>query len=128
MKLFDYFPVISRSIVFGTIFIAIAGALSVGVVFGLVCRTVLRNKGYPPQLNHGFLWGFFLGLIGLVVCLLKQPYFDGQSNMYGRGNFGNAYGQPFGIQPGSSDWYCSCGAPNPPDSRICLFCGNTRGH
>ena len=129
MNIFDHFIDVSMSIVFGTIALGAIALISVRIALGLVCRAVLRDKGYPPQLNHGFLWGFFLGLIGLVVCMIKQPFFNGQGNMYGNGYYGNGYygngyGQPFGTQPGG--WQCSCGAPNPPGSGFCRFCGNTR--
>ena len=117
MSLFDYFPAISFSIVFGTIALFVLSFVSMGVIFGLICRVILRNKGYPPARNHGFLWGFFLGVIGFIVCMMKPPFYNGQNNMYG-------CGQPFGMQPGSNGWYCSCGGLNPPDSRVCRFCGN----
>ena len=63
----------------------IIGLIS-AVVMGFVCRYIVKNKNYPPERNHGFLWGFFLGLIGLVVCAVKPNYFD---TYEGRG------GQPF---------------------------------
>ncbi len=34
-----------------------------GVVFGFICRYVAKSKGY----EGGFAWGFFLGIIGLLV-------------------------------------------------------------
>lgn len=45
------------------VFIPLAGAL----IFGLVCRSIARRKGRSTA--AGFCWGFFLGIIGLVVCL-----------------------------------------------------------
>ena len=131
MNLFaaDYFETVSIGIIVSMLFIP----LCAGIVCGIACRSIVKSKGYPDQLNHGFLWGFFLGIIGIIVCVCKPyygmnggPYYGGQP-YNGMPNDGQYY-EPFGPQPGSRDWYCSCGAPNPPDSRICLYCGNTRGH
>jgi hypothetical protein len=47
-------------------------ALIVGIVFGFVCRAIVRNKGYDAADNHGFAWGFWLGIIGLIVCASKS--------------------------------------------------------
>ena len=34
-----------------------------GIIFGVICSYVASTKGY----NGGFAWGFFLGIIGLLV-------------------------------------------------------------
>lgn len=45
-----------------------------GFVFGFVCNAILKDKGYgtDENPNYGFWWGFFLGVLGLVVCCCKQ--------------------------------------------------------
>lgn len=123
-------------------FFLVVGIIGVitAIAMGFACCAIVRGKGYPDNMNYGFIWGFFLGFIGLIVCLCKPvyyppnnmyggpggPYYNGQP--YGGQHYGGQpyYGRPFGPQPGSQDWYCSCGAANPPDTRICLYCGNTR--
>ncbi len=42
-----------------------------GVIFGLISLAVWQNKGGSPVV--GFLWGFFLGLIGLIVVAVARP-------------------------------------------------------
>ena len=39
-----------------------------------ICRSLLAKKGYPKNKNFGLLWGFFLGIIGIVVCALHPQY------------------------------------------------------
>ena len=132
-------------------FVAVIAALGFAsaIGFGIACRSIVRSKGYPDEMNHGFLWGFFLGLIGLVVCAVKQPFFNGQppfyngpyygqppygQNYYGQNYYGQPYnnGQPYGGQPyygqpqqmrAPGEWTCSCGAANTPDSNFCRICG-----
>ncbi len=50
--------------------------LGIPIALGIICDRIVKGKGYPPEKNHGFLWGFFLHIIGLIVCLCKQPYVD----------------------------------------------------
>ena len=43
-------------------------AIIMGVVFGYACRKVVNNKGYTED---WFWWGFFFGIIALLVALTK---------------------------------------------------------
>lgn len=68
-------------------------------VWGFLARYIVKSKGYPDELNKGFWWGFFLGWIGLIVCVVKPQYqsqFDRFSQFGGFNNFGgynqNGYG------------------------------------
>ena len=112
--------------------------LGMPFVWGFVCRKIVSDKGYPGNMNHGFLWGFFLGLIGVIVCACKQNYVDPMlymNNMYPRYpqnypggtqpvNYGQEYQQPQSYQP---VWVCrSCGAHNPADGNFCSHCGAPR--
>lgn len=45
-----------------------------GIIWGAVSSSIVKGKGYPDSENHGFAWGFWLGLIGLIVCASKVPY------------------------------------------------------
>lgn len=40
-------------------------------IFGGVCQAIVTSKGYNREENYGFVWGFFLGLLGLIVCCAK---------------------------------------------------------
>lgn len=46
----------------------------VHIVSGFIARAIVRGKGYPNQDNHGFAWGLFLGLLGVLICLCKSAY------------------------------------------------------
>ena len=44
------------------------------LIMGFVCDRIVNGKGYPRNINHDFIWGFLLNLIGLIVCLSKPAY------------------------------------------------------
>ena len=44
------------------------------IIFGLISRAIVKEKCYPDNENHGFAWGFWLGVIGLIICLCKSKY------------------------------------------------------
>ena len=81
-------------------------------LWGFVGKQIVKSKGYPESMNKGFWWGFFLGWIGLIVCLVK-PQYQNPMNMFGQydqfnqynqyNQPGNMYGgynnQPYGGQP-----------------------------
>lgn len=48
--------------------------LVTSIACGLLGRMIVRSKKYPKPLNHGFAWGFWLNLLGLLICLLKPKY------------------------------------------------------
>ena len=45
----------------------IGGVLIVNIIFGIATRAISRSKGY----DGGFAWGFFLGIIGIIVVACK---------------------------------------------------------
>ena len=47
---------------------------TISSLLGVVCERMLKSKGYPIEENNGFWWGFFLAVIGLIVCALKPAY------------------------------------------------------
>lgn len=44
------------------------------MVSGLISKAIVRGKDYPDYANHGFAWGFFLGVLGLLICVCKSSY------------------------------------------------------
>lgn len=36
-------------------------------IFGVITRSINRNKGY----DGGFAWGFFLGIVGIIVVAIR---------------------------------------------------------
>lgn len=55
-------------------------SLITNVVFGFISKKINENKGY----NGGFAWGFFLGIIGIIVVAIRSNngYSSYQSNDY----------------------------------------------
>ena len=43
------------------------------IISGNISKAVVKSKNYPDSINHGFAWGFFLGILGLIICLFKTP-------------------------------------------------------
>jgi len=41
---------------------------AIGSIWGVVTRNIIRNKGYQ---ENWFWWGFFFGLIAVIVALSK---------------------------------------------------------
>ena len=88
----------------------IIGGLVSAVVFGLISRYIAQSKGY----EGGFFWGFFLGIIGLLVVGFR-PDISGKSGNPGTGAV------PKGM------WACAeCGASNPESAKFCGKCGQPR--
>ena len=65
----------------------------IAIGLGFACRAIMKNKGYD-SLAGWFCCGLFLGIIGLVICLVMQ---DNRQQMppYGQQQYGQPpYGQP----------------------------------
>ncbi|MCM1046464.1 MAG: zinc-ribbon domain-containing protein [Candidatus Gastranaerophilales bacterium] len=90
-----------------------------GSVWGFAVNKVVENKGYD---ENWFWWGFFFGLIAMLVALSKpeqsrtannEPYFGGGESIVGP----NYHFKGFGVQQKITDvpsgWRCShCGKVN----------------
>jgi drug/metabolite transporter (DMT)-like permease len=42
-----------------------------GLICGAVCVAIGQSKNYPT--TESFLWGFLLGLIGVIVMVCRKP-------------------------------------------------------
>lgn len=88
-----------------------------GIIFGFVSKTINENKGY----EGGFAWGFFLGILGVIVVACKptasqQSYYSSQGSFY-------AQDQMLINQGG---WKCSnCGKVNAASVTTCI-CGRRK--
>ena len=49
----------------------VIGAIIQGIIFGCIGRAIVSSKGYDSSENHGFAWGFWLSLLGIIVCACK---------------------------------------------------------
>ena len=80
-----------------------------GIIFGVVCKSIVASKGYDDKDNNGFAWGFFLGIIGLIVCCVKPSVLQQNQRMIPR------------------TWVCSCGAVNDLNlGDYCMICGKKK--
>ncbi|MBP0955082.1 MAG: hypothetical protein J6M90_05505 [Oscillospiraceae bacterium] len=50
--------------------------VGIRVAIAFLGRKIVRDKGYPDEMNHGFAWAFWLGWIGLLICACKRSYYD----------------------------------------------------
>lgn len=104
-------------------------AIIASVVIGFVCVHIMKKKGYETPAAW-FFCGLFLGVIGLVICLVLQD----RSQQVPPNNYGQypnqQYGQPMQGQPYQPNMQpqgirCPhCGAINPVGSHFCNGCGD----
>ena len=36
------------------------------IIIGAICKSIVSSKRYPDSDNHGFAWGFWLGIMVLL--------------------------------------------------------------
>lgn len=134
----DFFERFNEGIV-GFLIIGIISAV-LSVVLGFVCMNIMKKKGYDT-LAGWFCCGFFLGIIGLVICLCiedktKQippspfdqyvnPPFQNQPPYPNQSAYPNQppmQNQPFPDHQTARQ--CPhCGMTNPIGARFCNACG-----
>lgn len=51
------------------VFVSLVICFTVGAIFGVISMTINENKGY----EGGFWWGFFLGILGVIIVACKPP-------------------------------------------------------
>lgn len=87
-----------------------------GVIFGVITRYVANSKGY----DGGFAWGFWLGIIGLLVVGFR-PNIQNEASAEYKPMY------PHAIPDEKPKWECGCGAMNPDSLDYCLSCRRMRG-
>jgi len=85
--------------------------LLISFVFGCITLSINENKGY----EGGFAWGFWLGIIGIIVVACKPTYVPAE--MYSSEKASGGLGR--------GSWKCSCGRYNANDISSCI-CGRSK--
>lgn len=93
------------------------GYIISGVVFGAITKYVAESKGY----EGGFWWGFFLGVIGLLVVGFRPDNHSQGANSPSNSSPAASQGA------GGKKWTCiKCSTANPQKSKFCRECGEPR--
>jgi len=91
-----------------------------GLIFGFITLHVAQSKGY----DKGFAWGFFLGLIGLLVVGFR-PDIRTTSPAQSNPSDGARLAALTHTNVGNT-WGCVCGHRNPYAVSYCLRCRRNR--
>lgn len=89
-----------------------------GLVWGFATQAVITNKGYY---QNWFWWGFFFGLIAMIVALSKP---NAQTNVSTAAPEWMSHGHNNQLLD-AGGWTCSCGRVNPSYTGTCA-CGKTK--
>lgn len=92
-----------------------------GCIFGFITQYVAESKGY----DTGFAWGFWLGVIGLLVVgfrpAIAQQYDPTERNIApALSENRSAYA------PKPVGWECICGSKNPSSVNYCMSCRRSK--
>lgn len=106
--------VLGSSIIIGMII----GYFALDIVFGFITKSINERKGY----NGGFAWGFWLGIIGIIVVAVRQDNhaysFSSQSSPM--------YGGALSSLNTQRTWTCVCGQKINEGTTICPYCRRSR--
>ena len=107
------------------------GAIVYAIIFGMITKYVAESKGYEGR----FWWGFFLGIIGLLVVGFRpnnnqQSYYS-YSNSESGGSVSHSQitvvDEPKATKKEEKRWICiECKTENPEKSKFCSECGEPR--
>ena len=86
------------------------------VVWGIATQNIITNKGYS---ENWFWWGFFFGLIALIVALTKPDV----RTVYAATEQASQQRDNRMLENGG--WECICGRLNPSYTGTCA-CGKTK--
>ena len=105
---------------FGTILIfSIIG----GLIWGFIAKAIMDNKGYE---NHGyFWWGFFFGLIPVIIAACKPTCYSQQSITHPAFSPSSVYTSSNAANLAGCSWKCICGQTNANYIGTCS-CGRSR--
>ena len=95
-------------------------SVGMAVAFGFITKHINENKGY----TGGFAWGFFLGVIGIIVVACRSD-----NRTYNSAPANPAIDK-FAQSPVQTDgvgWQCVCGQFNGPALMYCVRCRRGRG-
>ena len=108
----------------GSVIGPLIGAVIAGLIFGFAAKSIADSKGVP----HGFAWGFWLGIIGLIVVACKKGQDQYNSGSYQSQQSSDYWNRISGTPADSAtgSWTCVCGAKNPNSLSYCLSCRRTR--
>lgn len=107
MQYYSYYSEQLNSYMTTYFIIGVIVSVIMGCIWGAVTAAINEHKGY----DGGFAWGFFLGLIGVIVVASRAPYVRPQP-VY----------KPMTI---TSGWVCTCGRTHDNYVSSCV-CGNTK--
>lgn len=93
-----------------------------GLIFGLAAQHIAESKGY----NTGFIWGFFLGVIGLVVVGLKPTIVETYQPVNRSTNISVSSSTSSPSASSSGEWLCECGNQNAASLTYCTRCGREK--
>lgn len=89
------------------------------VIFGCITKYVAGSKGY----DGGFFWGFFLGIIGLLVVGFRPNITTSSAEVEYKPMYGGALQASNQKKP---SWTCTCGSTNPDRLDYCPICRKSR--
>lgn len=96
-----------------TYIVSIIVGLVVSCIFGAITKSINESKGY----DGGFAWGFWLGMIGIIVVACKQP-----NPYYARPRESIIRNPPKDEMPPPGGWKCTCGRGHAAYESSCV-CG-----
>lgn len=102
-------------------FVALLAYLIQGIIFGAITRYVAESKGY----DGGFWWGFFLGMIGLLVVGFR-PNQTWQSDSLNNSAYWTQLQENASGSSKHAMWRCVCGTENPVTLNYCVRCRRNR--
>ena len=102
------------------LFLWILVLLIPSIAFGFIAKYIAKSKGY----DSGFAWGFWLGIIGLLVVgfrpTISQSVTSGAESEYWQ-----RISNPVGRKSQGS-WHCVCGQENSYGLDYCTRCCRTK--
>ena len=121
----------ANNIAIGSIIIYIIVAIVVQILFGVATKHINESKGY----TGGFAWGFWLGIIGIIVVACKAdnrstvtyeaPRYAGQSQSSSYSSYLSSSSSA-SRSVSNNTWKCPCGQENSENLNYCTRCRRTK--